>query len=264
MQTIYIDIFILINIFEDFFLLLWTKRINRLSVKYYRLLLGSLTGGFLSLLYFIIPDIFSLSIFLTILAGIIMIYISFGYRSKICFLKNSATLLILSFFINGGLMAFYLALKPNGMAIINNRAYFNISPTLLIILTLIIYFILVIYKKLFKNTPTCSQIHSVKVTYENQIAQFKCKYDSGCNLKEPFSGCDVIVVEEELINNLNIIKEKMRIIPFSSLGGNGIIYGFKANKVEIDGSTVEKDIYIGICKNVLKSEIRGIIPEGLI
>ena len=55
-----------------------------------------------------------------------------------------------------------------------------------------------------------------------------------------------------------------RIIPFESLGGNGIVKGFPPDKVKIDGKEICKSIYIGICNDVLKGDVKAIIPYELV
>ena len=57
---------------------------------------------------------------------------------------------------------------------------------------------------------------------------------------------------------------KFRVIPFDSLGGSGIIYGFCPDKIYIDNKELKEQVYIGICDNVLKSQVKGLIPENLI
>jgi stage II sporulation protein GA (sporulation sigma-E factor processing peptidase) len=52
----------------------------------------------------------------------------------------------------------------------------------------------------------------------------------------------------------------MRVIPFGSLGGEGIIKGFLPDIVEIDGKPSQQSLYIGICENILKGDVRAIIP----
>ena len=54
------------------------------------------------------------------------------------------------------------------------------------------------------------------------------------------------------------------IIPFESLGGNGIVKGFPPDKVKIDGKEIGKSIYIGICNDVLKGDVKAIIPYELV
>ena len=57
---------------------------------------------------------------------------------------------------------------------------------------------------------------------------------------------------------------KTRIIPFESLGGNGIVKGFPPDEVKIDGKEICKSIYIGICNDVLKGDVKAIIPYELV
>lgn len=264
MQTIYIDVLIFLNMLEDFLLLLGVKRVLRIKVKSYRLLLGSLWGGALSLAVFL-PDMgFWFCCGIKLLSSITLTIITFGCKNLKLFIKEVLTLFVISFLFSGAMIFFCLAFKPKGMKIINDVVYFDISPALLIILTLIIYFILLIYKSLFKNRENGSRMYKVKILYKNNISEFSCKCDSGLSVKEPFSGSSVIIAEKSILNNIEPCRERMRIIPFESLGGKGIIYGFKAEEVYIDGKKSEEEIYIGICDNLLKEEAKGLVPENLV
>ncbi len=261
MQIVYIDVMVFTNMFEDFLLLYAVKYILRLKARSFRLIMGSLAGGFLSLIS-LLKTPFLLSILIKVLLAFLLILIVFGYINRKMLIKASATLIITSFLINGAMICFYLALKPNGMIIINDSVYFDISPLLLIILTLIIYFILLLYKKLFKNSAKNRLIKTVKITYNNYTSTIKCKIDSGMNVKEPFSGSSVIIAEKSSLG-FDIAENVCRIIPYNSLGGNGIIFGFKASGVSIDDKNVNEEIYIGMCDGILNDEIKGLIPENI-
>lgn len=54
-----------------------------------------------------------------------------------------------------------------------------------------------------------------------------------------------------------------QVIPFESLGGNRC-KGFPPDKVKIDGKEICKNIYIGICNDVLKGDVKAIIPYELV
>ena len=116
------------------------------------------------------------------------------------------------------MMFLYNAFKPKGMEVYNDTVYFNISPVLLIILTLVCYYILKLTKILTKGG----------------------------------NGSGVCKVEIKVI------------IPFESLGGNGFVKGFPPDKVKIDGKEICKSIYIGICNDVLKGDVKAIIPYELV
>jgi stage II sporulation protein GA (sporulation sigma-E factor processing peptidase) len=221
-------------------------------------------GGFLALTA-LLPDYgFIPRMLMRITEAALISFIAFGFNNKRTYLKTTSTLIVLSFLLSGAVIFFYLALKPTGLIIINDRVYFDISPVLLIIITVAVYFILFLYKKLFKNKTNSSIIHSVNFRYKNYIGEFKCKTDTGCSLKEPFSGSSVIIAEKELLGNIILDSEKTRIIPFNSLGGKGIITGFKPDEVYIDGKKLDEEVYIGISEGIITSEIKSIIPLNIL
>ena len=152
----------------------------------------------------------------------------------------------------------YTAFKPKGLEIYNDTVYFNISPVVLIILTLACYYILKLIKRLTKGV--CGGgVCNVEIYLSEKSAVFSAKIDSGCNVKEPFSGDYVIIAEEYILDGCVPDDENTRIIPFGSLGGDGILKGFKPDKIKINGAEIN-DVYIGICKNVIKGDIRALIP----
>ena len=262
MRIVYIDIMIITNMFEDYLLLTAVKYLLRLSAEKYRLILGSLAGGALSLLSFINAG-FVLSILIKSAIAALLILIVFGYKNAKLFLKAFAALMIISFLVSGAMICFYLALKPDGMIIINDSVYFDISPLLLIILTLAVYFILLLFKKLYKNHSKSELVKNVEIKFMDNSRCIKCKVDSGLNAKEPFSGSSVIIADKNCLG-FDVSKTVCRIIPFKSLGGNGIIYGFKADKVIIDNKAVEQEVYIGMCEKLFNGEIKGLIPQNIL
>ena len=73
-----------------------------------------------------------------------------------------------------------------------------------------------------------------------------------------------IIAEQNIFDDYVPDETKTRIIPFESLGGNGIVKGFPPDKVKIDGKEICKSIYIGICNDVLKGDVKAIIPYELV
>ena len=161
------------------------------------------------------------------------------------------------------MMFLYNAFKPKGMEVYNDTVYFNISPVLLIILTLVCYYILKLTKILTKG-DNGSGVCKVEIKVNEQSYFFPAKIDTGCNLVEPFSGNYVIIAEQNIFDDYVPDETKTRIIPFESLGGNGIVKGFPPDKVKIDGKEICKSIYIGICNDVLKGDVKAIIPYELV
>lgn len=263
MQTVYVDVLIFLNIIIDFFILLCVKAILCVNIAYKRIIFGSIVGSLFSL----VATLPNLNFFLNMLLGLIgagvTVFVAFGKSSIANFLKRLSCFFAINFIFAGIMIAIYLGFKPNGMIIVNNVVYFNISPILLIILTLICYFILYIFRRLFLKQALNTTICKVKATIDNKDYIFNAKIDTGCDLKEPFSGSAVIVAEKCLFENLVLAEDQLRIIPFSSLGGEGIIKGKKAQQVEIDNKIIKDDTYIGFCENIFSGEIKALIPKEL-
>lgn len=261
MRTIYVDVFFIINMFEDFLFLLCVKRIIHSDVKYLRIIGASLLGAVFSFTAFLPFNHFPINLLLNIIISSILTFICFGYKSRRMFFKSVITLYIISILFSGAMIFFYLAFKPDGMIIINNSVYFNISPAVLIILTFLIYIILFFFRRIFKNHIRNNQLYIFKFLLQNNNYEIKCKVDSGCNVKEPFSGSSVIIVEADTVKNTG---DSFRIIPFNSLGGNGLLRGFKAEKAFINDKKINEEIYIGLYNGSFQGEIQGLIPETIL
>jgi len=262
LRVIYVDVLIAVNVFIDFMLIVCTRKFLHIKVKYIRMILGSILGGILSLVALLPSIIFPVNIAVDIISAALIIFASFGICSIKTFIKRIAVYFSLAFSFCGIMLGIYTAFKPKGMAIYNDIVYFNISPVLLIILTVICYYIQYIIRRLTKGEDGYD-ICNIEVIIKENSYSFPAKVDTGCNLKEPFSGDYVIVVENLLIDNYSPSDNNSRIIPFESLGGCGIIRGFKPDEIKIDGEKKDNSIYIGICNNVLKGDIKALIPSEL-
>ena len=95
---------------------------------------------------------------------------------------------------------------------------------------------------------------------------FDSMVDTGCNLKEPFSGLPVIVAEREVIDTV-IPEKKTRIVPFNTLSGDGMLKAFKPEKIIIDGKEYKSGVYIGVSDGKLTAQTKSLmgkeISEGL-
>ncbi len=263
LKTIYIDVLVAVNIFIDFFLIICTRNFLHIKTPFYRLIIGSLIGGIFSLAA-LLPNIsFIINILIDLFGASIIVFAAFGISSFKTYMKRTAVYFVFSFTFCGIMIGIYSAFRPKGMAVYNDVIYFNISPILLIILTLICYYVLYILKRILKGSCSCP-ICNVEIKAEDKSYTFSAKVDTGCNLKEPFSGNCVMVVEKSLISSYNPDESKLRIIPFNSLGGNGIIKGFKPEKIFINGKEINNDVYIGICSNILKGDIKALVPPEII
>lgn len=179
------------------------------------------------------------------------------------------------------MIALWFAFTPKGMVINNGAVYFNLSPLVLIVSTLICYLVLRLVSRLSGREAPQKVICRVRLAAENgRRAEFFGKLDTGSSLVEPFSQSPVIVVDFNTIKDIvpESIKEYflvkcaagsegaypsssgVRFVPFQSIGGEGILPAFKPKQVFIDDTLCMREIYIAVCERErLSGECRAII-----
>lgn len=263
MKTVYIDVLITVNIFVDLILLLCTQKLLNIRARLFRIILGSLSGGLFSLAALMPTMPFGLNLLFDLLFAATIILIAFGFGMPKTFIRRVAVYFALSFSFCGFMIFVYNQFHPVGIDILNDTVYINISPVLLIILSLISYYMLKLIKRLTKGICGKSACQ-IEVGINQRITSFLAAVDTCCHVKEPFSGNYVIIAEDNLLRDLHFSHDTMRIIPFESLGGEGFIRGYRINSLKIDGKEVGQHVYLGVCKNVLKGEIKALVPYELI
>ena len=263
LNTVYVDVLITVNIIIDYFMLLGTKRILHIRGKPVRLILGAVFGGFVSLVALLpaLPAIVNLPI--DLLSAAIIVLISFGRASPMVYFKRVGLYFTVSFCFCGIIMFVCSVFRPTGADVLNDVIYFNISPILLIILTLISYYFFKLIRRLTFD-EAAKRTCSVELRAGDRFFTFCAAIDTGCTVREPFSGDLVIIADEKLLNGYVPPESNFRIIPFESLGGNGILKGFKPDLLKIDGVKADSEVYVGYGKNILKGETNALVPYEII
>lgn len=179
------------------------------------------------------------------------------------FCKRTLTLFAISFGFCGIMVFLYSVFRPQGMAICNNVVYFHVSPFLLIIFTLICYYVMLFFQKMFKGSVG-SQLCSVTVRRGGTEATFSAMVDTACHVTEPFSGEPVIIAEKSCLPEAVVSARQKRVIPFESLGGTGMLEGVRVDYIAIDGRKITDRVFIGVCDGVLRGDVRAIVPFSLL
>lgn len=262
-HTIYIDVLISLNLFVNYFILLAVAKFLYLKPKRSRLIFGAFVGAIYSL-YIILPEPNVLiSLLIKLIMSFTIVSISFGLEKRILS-KPIVCFYLISLSFSGLNFIMWILFKPNGMIVNNGIVYFNISPIVLIISTLVSYFLIELINK-FLGRHICSELFChVKIKFNNNTSEFDAKLDTGNSLKEPFSNLPVIIVDRNKIKEVvpcEISKTKLRLIPFSNVSDSGFLIGFKPDNILIEtnsGRTYEPEAYIGICdKQHLKYALIG-------
>lgn len=260
-MTVYIDVLFVLNFFITYLLLMLTRALIKATAKTYRMLLGSFVGGVYSLIIFV-P---SLNIFATVLGRILVsfliVFATFGFKRIVPFFKTTVCFYFSNMIFLGIILAIWITLKPNGIVINNDAIYFDIPASVLLLLSLIAYVISILIIKVYNFTISKKEIYQLTIIKGESEQQLFAFLDSGNKLVEPFSNYPVIIVDE---NKVSFDTE--RIIPYNTVGGEGVLKAFKPDKIIISNGkkSFESDrVYIAL-SSVESKEFSAILNPQIL
>ena len=258
--TVYADILFIVNLYIDALLLSAVRRFLRLPLKTWRWLLAAALGGLFGLSA-LLPDIRGFPLLLLGMAEAFALAAAAFAPKPIATLLKAAFMLLLSGAALSGLLSVMQAVLPlRGILLSNGAVYFDISALALILLTCAAYGVLALFDRLFQKREPDVLFSTVTVTHGGKQASLPAKVDTGLTLQEPFSGLPVIIAERRALQHLlppgfgtagAAYPEGLRLVPFSSLGANGVLPAFRPEKAEIRG--VPADCWIAVSDRPLSA-----------
>lgn len=259
-MVIYLDVLIIVNIYITYFTLKATAKLLHIGYNPKRLILASVLGGIFSLTAVLRAGLIPLILLRTLLTFIITVT-AFGFPD--------IGGLFLRMLINIGgstvICGISIMLREyTGSTVFNATGgypYLNISVMTLIIATTLAYTALTIFRRIC-DKPTTGELIELTIKKDGKTVKLSAFPDSGNNLKDFLTGCPVIVCRKEKLDgiftaeNTEMLPSGTRIIPFSSVGGNGFITAFRADTVTAQYKGTEKNInaLIGTGNNALENE----------
>ena len=259
--TVYVDVLFVLNFFITYLLLMLTKALTKSTALQWRMLLGAMLGGIYSLVIFLPNLNGALNVTGKILASFLIVLAVFGFKRLIPYIKAVVCFYFSNLIFLGVILAVWLTVKPKGIVINNDTVYFDIPATVLLVLALIAYIISILIIKLYNYTISKKEIYSLTVIKDNREYRLYAFLDSGNRLCEPFSGYPVIIVDE---SKIKINPE--RVIPFNTVGGEGLLRAFKPDKIIISNgkNTFESDrVYVAL-SNVESKDFSAILNPILL
>ena len=254
MKVMYIDVLILTNFIVNLSFLLLTKKITHSYASTLSLIISAIAGSFSSLLILCENN--------KILVSAVKILI-LAVQIIICFRT-----LDLKRILKLGTVYFLINLSYSGLAILlwnifdkkifyvkNMTVYFDIDAGMLIAVTVIFYVIITAWEYIKNRCFDKNKSYKVKCTINGFVFEFKGIADTGNNLTDFYYGKPVAVVTGKKIsenfsfdNEDDLVKNKLHILPCSTVSGDGILYVTKPVPVEISDEkfTKKAQVCIGI------------------
>ena len=233
MKYIYIDSLFFLSLFTDYLLCLITARICRLCLRRRRYLAAALLGAAYSVSVFL-PDLsFMASRWMELVSAALMGLIAFGgerrmFRCMAVFLAVSAT-------FGGAIWA--LSLQTGALPVIDLR--------LLIGCFAVCYTVLSIIAR-SRSRAADRRTAAIELSLNGRHCCFTALIDSGNCLSDPVTGAEIVVISPgalrpllpesaallEIADPVELVTAagdspelagRMRLIPFSALGGTGLL-----------------------------------------
>ncbi len=247
-----------LNLIINYFILAASGKFLHRKCKRLRLISGAAFGSLCSLIILLPPLDNMLTFIIKILISAAISLISFKFNTLRSFLINTAAFYLISFLFTGIMLAVWFIFTPNDMLINNSSLYINIHPIYLILSAVITYFAVRAVCRITGRKKPKKLYVELRIENASSGVELKGKLDTGCELVEPFSGSPVIIcalsrlmpiappgVIEYFKRPASIGEEnKLRLAPFSSLGGSGLLPCFLPDRVFADGRLCNNEIYI--------------------
>lgn len=260
-------------------ILLSVKKIRGLHTRTIRLLCGALTGAVGSLVILLPAMPIWLSWCVSIGEALCMTATAFLPMRFSGYLKAAGTMFLISFCYCGIMTAALAIFSPKNLMVRNSTVYIGISPLTLILMTLLCYIVMKIIWKLSAKKVTQPISCDVEICHHGKTVALKGTVDTGNTLHEPFSGECVMVGKAGLFREMfdvkkcmngdsrEIVRNGVRLIPFHSVGGNGVIPAFRPSEIYLKDHHRKTEIhaYLALCsEEYLTDECDLLIPAELV
>ena len=265
-MVIYIDIILIENFIINLFLLLITLR--ALRYKYYKTIyIAAMLGSLYTLTMFMENKIL-VSLPFKITVVLLMLIISTKNFKVIKVLKSSVTFILLSFTLCGVTFAFTMI--DNFQSVFEEFSINKYSIKYLIISVMILYIVSIRIIDYLRDRALLNNfMYDIEIVNDKKSIFIKGLLDTGNALREPVTNLPCIIVESDFLNDFEINSNDEFLIPYSTIGEDGRLRGFKSKEVRIRGEDKEwkrVEVILCKCKNKLskENEFNALLSRGVI
>lgn len=264
--VIYIDTLFLLNFFMDTAVLLITAKILKGELPLLRIFAGALVGAaYSAAMFFPSLELIYMWVFkAAVLFGIF--FLVFGGGGFFETMRKFAVFILVNAALCGTVLALVFmtdfGTKTNA-ALTGAGFYIETSPILLLIAISGTYGFLAVHKKMCKKKLYIESLKSrAVISYKGKIAETEVFADTGCLVCDPISDKPVVIADFNSVRRIldenqikSVLEEDkdiaaaylkgLRVLGFSSLGGDNFIYAISSDYVKIGERKIE-NVTVGI------------------
>ncbi|MBY0755494.1 sigma-E processing peptidase SpoIIGA [Clostridium sardiniense] len=267
-MDIYVDILLIENFLVNLFLLTISYRVLREMYSFKKCIFAAALGALYTLtMVFNELNWLSNNLFQVIVA-LSLAYIPLINKKIGNALKCGATFIASACVLSG--ICFKIAVITNEYSIKNGIMINDFKVKYLIICVAILFVALERITSYIREKNIIRDFfYDIEITLKDKVIMVKGFLDSGNELREPITNLPCILVEEGYLNTLDIKNEGVFYIPYSAIGYNGSLKGFKVNNIKLkkSGETFrEIDAILCPCKDTLSrdNEFNALLSRGVI
>lgn len=267
-MTIYVDEVFVLNWLMDALVLWLTARLIQRRVSLYRICGAALPGALYSVLIFCPGGVWLSHWAIKLICSLIMVWIAFGWVSWQAYGKAVIYLYLVSFALGGATLALmywggeWIIQTWSGIALM--QVEFKLF-WLLGALGLLLVCVRLLQKSILEKLEQRTQIVSVQANLRKKCVGLRLMVDSGNCLTDPLTGKPVAVVQTryirplltkeeyqvleglstqysdvtQMVLHLPTLTERVRLIPFQSVGYQGVLLGIRLDSLKIAAWGVE-------------------------
>ncbi|BED91925.1 MAG: sigma-E processing peptidase SpoIIGA [Candidatus Improbicoccus pseudotrichonymphae] len=274
-MEIYADIFVVLNMLSNYFIIFMVSKILFIRIEKIRAVSGALVGALISAfceLSLQHNNIIFLFLFRSLIYLIVAI-LTFGIKNRIRFIKSFICFYLTSFVFSGTFL-YLVSILGNTFftkGLNSSRGFLyikNASPSLLLISMVVIYLVFEIVERMVKKKGK-ADFYRINVQHSKHLISFDARLDTCNDLKEPFSGLPVILVDKKIICNIlpdgftldkfeyfGDLGYNVRLIPYDTVSGKGVLLAFKPDSivVETSDSKFKREGYLAVCSDCFVEE----------
>lgn len=296
-MVIYLDVLLALNWLIDFLLLSAAAKLLRLPERRVRLVLGAGAGGLSSLLILLPEPPLPLSFVIKLAVAAAVIRIAFKWQGIRLYIKELAAFLICSAVFAGLAYALWFVAAPAGFTVVQGVVYYNVSPLMLTLLTVLSYLALTLYDRLTRRRMAEGQEYRLVMEVGSRRTALRALYDTGHQVTELFSGSPVIiarlpslepglpaalfqVLERVLAAEDSgggtvpdkaadaAVRTRLRMIPVQTVGGTGLLPAFRPERLRLEkpaGRTADiTGAYVAVSRVLGRGEYEAIVGTDLV
>lgn len=256
-MRIYADILVIVNFYVDFFLLYCVRKFLKLKTGGGRLVLGALAGGICALIG-LLPAPPWLSPLTGGLCALAAAAAAFTPVRPGLFFRCWLCAWLFSFLLAGFILFLTQFAPPGYMAVVGGAVYLSLSLPVLFVATCLAYGGFWLFGRVFPREASL-ELCRLDIEDQGRHVQVYAKADTGNALREPFSGLPVVICQASAIGDLAPpgaqafwgaeeppTGQGLRLIPFESVGGRGLLPAFKPSRVTQAKTGRELECYIAL------------------